>query len=409
MQVTNQKARRAVVKARTSLLIDAPFFGCLALHLDLVEINDPNDVNTMAVDGVNMYYHPPFVLSLSEEELKAVVAHEVLHVAYKHMTRRGHREPEPWNYAGDYVINADLKKVHPPFKLPVPHLYDAKYDGMGTEEVYERLQQELSKRPKMIIQLCNGKGKGSKDGKGSDPTGCGSVREPKAKNGDKPVNAEELAREWEINVRMAVGVAKNHNAGSIPGYLERLVKQLNKPKVNWKDYLRQFIDGSMSKEFSWARPNRRSVALGVLLPGMIADSLHHLVGLIDVSGSISHELARSLVSEMAGALDDGVCDKLTLAYFDTEVRHVDEFIRGDLVEAKVVAGGGTDYKDPLKWLSEIPDASAAVMLTDMMPMSWALEDPGVPYFWGAFCPESFLASVRPQVRFGEIVHVDSAW
>src|SRR5215475_10505162 len=175
----NQKAHRAVVKARTALLIDAPFFGCLALQLGLVEINDPADVSTMAVDGVNLYYHPPFVLARTDEELKAVMAHEVLHVAYKHMTRRGHRDPEVWNYAGDYVINADLKKVIPAFKLPDPHLYDPKYDGMGSEEVYERLQQELAKKPKLIIHICGGKGKGSKDGKGPDPTGCGSVREPK--------------------------------------------------------------------------------------------------------------------------------------------------------------------------------------------------------------------------------------
>lgn len=162
----------------------------------------------------------------------------------------------------------------------------------------------------------------------------------------------------------------------------------------------------MTKEFSWSRPNRRALASGLLLPGMIPDALHHLVNLIDVSGSVSHELARSMVSESAGALDDGVCDRLTVAYFDTGIRTVDEFMRGDLVQAKTVDGGGTNYTQPLQWLSELGDVSAAVMLTDMCPSTWQLEDPGVPLLWGAFCPEQYLSTIN--VPFGRVIHVDGA-
>ena len=407
---TNEKARKAVIKARTALLIDQPFFGCLAMHLQLVEVLDPSIVDTMAVDGYSMYYYPPFVLSLTEVHLMGVVAHEVLHCAYKHMTRRGGREPTYWNYAGDFVINADLKKAN--IKLPEPHLFDVKYDGMGTEEVYARLMQQVAKMPKLIIQLCGGKGQG-KDGKlGIDPTGCGGVIDAgkgpvKSDSKGTPLTADQANRDWEASVRIAIGVARSKNAGRVPGYLERLVKDLEKPKINWKDQLRQFVDGNMTKEYSWSRPNRRALASGLLLPGMIPDALHHLVKLIDVSGSVSFELSKSMVSEGAGALDDGVCDKLTIAYFDTSIRQVDEYLRGDLVEAKVVAGGGTDYRQPLQWVTEnCQDASALVMLTDMMPMTWELEDPGVPMFWGAFCPEQYLQAIK--VPFGQVIHIDGA-
>jgi predicted metal-dependent peptidase len=405
---TNEKARKAVIKARTALLIDQPFFGCLALHLALVEVLDPNDVDTMAVDGFYMYYHPPFVLGLSEVHLMGVVAHEVFHCCYKHFSRRGQRNPQVWNYAGDYVINADLKKAN--IKLPEPHLYDAKYDGMGTEEVYARLEQQMAKMPKLIINILGGKGKGSKGDNGKDPTGCGGVIDAGSKNkkdmNGNPLVPDKANRDWEANVRIAIGVARQKNAGRVPGYLERLVKELEKPKVNWKDQLRDFVDGNMTKEFSWSRPNRRALASGLLLPGMIPDALHHLVNLIDVSGSVSHELARSMVSESAGALDDGVCDRLTVAYFDTGIRTVDEFMRGDLVQAKTVDGGGTNYTQPLQWLSELGDVSAAVMLTDMCPSTWQLEDPGVPLLWGAFCPEQYLSTIN--VPFGRVIHVDGA-
>src|SRR5262245_58435237 len=110
------KAFKLVERARTQLLVSQPFYGCLALHLALVEVDDAKFVDTMAVDGFSMFYHPPFVEGLSEQELVGVVAHEVTHCAYLHMTRRGHRDPKLWNVAGDFVINSDLKKAG--FTLP---------------------------------------------------------------------------------------------------------------------------------------------------------------------------------------------------------------------------------------------------------------------------------------------------
>src|SRR3974390_326922 len=152
----SNKAEIAIVRARTALLVDQPFFGCLALQLKLVEIQDDGwlPCRTMAVDGYHLYYYPPFVQKLSELELQGVIAHEVLHCAYKHFGRRGHREPVMFNCAGDFVINADLKQAKftlpgqpigladmfgPPTAKPKQgHLFDPQFAGMGSEEVYER-------------------------------------------------------------------------------------------------------------------------------------------------------------------------------------------------------------------------------------------------------------------------------
>ncbi len=104
----DKKAKHAVTRARTVLLVSQPFYGTLALQLELVEVTDKSFVNTMAVDGRHLFYNPEFVLSLTEDELVGVNAHEVAHCAFQHMTRRGHRDPRLWNVAGDYAINADL-------------------------------------------------------------------------------------------------------------------------------------------------------------------------------------------------------------------------------------------------------------------------------------------------------------
>ncbi len=399
--VSDKKAYDKVIKGRTVLLVGQPFFGCLALHMSLVEVTDAAMINTMAVDGTNMYYHPPFVNSLSEQELVGVLAHETMHCAYRHFSRRGHRNPLVWNWAGDYVINADLLKAK--FTLPKERLHDPKYDGFSTEEVYERLKQEL----KQQMQQMSGGGQGKMDPQ-ADKGRCGGVIDAGSlgKQGTDKAQQEAADRKWDTTVRIAVNVAKRANAGQVPGYLERLVKQLKEPKVSWRDLTRQFIDQSMSKDYSWQRPNKRYLGQGLILPGFISDALHEMNFGIDVSGSISHEMATLMLSEVAGALNDGTADKMNVIYFDTEVRHVDSYVPGDIVECKVIAGGGTDFDDAFKWISEnAADASCTVVLTDMLTMSFG-KDPGHPVLWGAYLPSSMLASIKPP--FGETIQVDSS-
>lgn len=400
------KANKAVTRARTVLIVSQAFYGALALQLELVE-DDGKVCDTMAVDGKHMFYNPAFVLSITEEQLVGVVAHEVSHCSYKHMTRRGHRDHGLWNIAGDYVINQDLLDAG--FKLPGKpshtvkpgsnekiHLIDPKFRGMSTEEVYERLLQQATKVPM-------GGGSGNGDGKCQDPGGCGGVIDATKAN-DK-IGHDQIDSEWEANVRMAVAVATAANAGKLPGHLERLVKQLKQPKISWKDKTRRFIDNSMIKDFSWARPNRRSVSAGVLLPGYIADRMHHLVAVVDVSGSISNDMMIEMVSECGGALDEGVADKLTVIYADDGVRQVDEFQYGELVTARTMGGGGTDFTDSFRYIREnCPEASCVIYLTDMCTCGWG-EDPGCPVLWAAFLHESSYSQIAGTAPFGEAIHV----
>lgn len=413
--MTDKKALDAVIKARTVLIVTSPFFGCLALHLDLQEIEDPakyGGCETMAVDGYTMFYYPKFVLSLKDPELVAVVAHETMHCVYRHMTRRGTRHPKVYNWAGDYRINWDLKQAG--FQLPgqpIPwdpkrgskdthgHLLDPQFADMSSEEIYEKIYREV---PKIKI--------GGMFGSGNDPAGgMGEVMDAGSGDGDKKgkgardAAAQAAERDWEANIRVALNAAQR--AGTLPGYLERLVEQLKEPRVSWRDLTRQFIDNSMIKDHSWQRPNRRFVGQGMYLPGMISDALHKLVMVIDCSGSISEEMLHTYVSEVGGALDQGTTDELVVVYADTEVRHVDTFVSGDVVKAKVIAGGGTDFKDSFKWIvKNAPDAQAIVYLTDMMTCDFG-EDPNIATMWCAYASRATLAQYKPS--FGTVIVVDT--
>lgn len=404
-KITDRSAHDKVIRARTNLLVSNGFFGFLAMQLRLVE---DKTMPTGAVDGVSMFYNPSFVHQLDERECEFFVAHEVMHCCFQHFSRRGDRDPRGWNVAGDFVINLDLQEAG--FTLirnRIIHgkkfdvLIDAKYKGMTTEDVYESL-------PKIYINFGGGgtSGNGKGDPADLDPGGCGGVLDSPGDQG----KAESISRTWETSVRAAVAVAKANNAGQIPGSLKRLIDDLSRPKVSWRDLTRNFIDNSMSKDVSWSRISRRSVSVGTLLPGLIADRLNHLVFVADDSGSINMKLLTEFLSEVAGALDQGTADQMTVIYADTRVHHVDHFVPGDIVRPHELpdGGGGTDFRDSFRWIKEnVPDASCVVYLTDLQVNEFG-EDPGCPMLWAVYTPSTYFDQLAERAPFGTAIHVSDS-
>src|SRR5690242_12336593 len=159
MAKINQAARDKIVSARTTLLVSNGFFGFLALQMRLVEATEVggHPIDTMAVDGKNLYYNPDWTLKLSSRECEGVVCHEVMHCALSHFDRRQNRDPMIWNIAGDFVINGDLRDsgfILPGTPLPFDqlvnpksqsqkgiYLYDPKLKGMSTEAIYDKLME----------------------------------------------------------------------------------------------------------------------------------------------------------------------------------------------------------------------------------------------------------------------------
>ena len=118
MPIRDQEAFDLLTIARVSLLIKESFFGVLAMNLELIEVDaiTAERMTTAAVDGRRLWYNPEFIKTLTPDELKFLVGHEVLHCVYNHLYRRFDRDPKIYNMAADYVINAILKEAG--FVLP---------------------------------------------------------------------------------------------------------------------------------------------------------------------------------------------------------------------------------------------------------------------------------------------------
>ena len=112
----NEAIARKLIRARTALYIDHPFYGILALRLTMKE---DLSVKTLCVNAKEIRYNPDFVATLNDDTTKSAVAHEVGHIFWDHLERCAGRNPKKWNAAGDYVINAGLKedKMHQRFRL----------------------------------------------------------------------------------------------------------------------------------------------------------------------------------------------------------------------------------------------------------------------------------------------------
>ena len=95
LQITNETPTSLrIQKARTSLILDHPFFGSLLFRLKGRECRS---IQTMATDGVSLFYNPDFVETLNAATLAGTLAHEVMHPALHHHVRRSGRDPKRWN------------------------------------------------------------------------------------------------------------------------------------------------------------------------------------------------------------------------------------------------------------------------------------------------------------------------
>lgn len=389
---------KKLVKAKSELLWTNPFFGALIVQLGLREASELHGhaINTMATDGKCIVYNRQFVVDLTVPELTFVLAHEVLHVAFLHHTRRQRRDPRRWNRAADYAINGEL--VECGFTMPTGKhtgLLDAKYTDLSAEEIYRLLDEEDEK---------NG---GQPDaGEGIDPGGFGGVIDG-AKAGDQAGMAEAEI-EANIMVKQAATVARGKKAGSMSANLKRLIDTLTKPKIDWREQLRRFVDATNVSDYSFSRPNRRYLSSGLILPGTVPDGISHVAVAVDTSGSIDDVALTSFTAEIQAALDEGRVQQITAVYADSQVRHHETFEAGEQVVLDARGGGGTAFSDTMNWIVEnVPDAVALCYMSDLYVSDFG-EEPGMPVMWLCYSPSSEFEGLASRVPFGEAVHLDVA-
>jgi len=375
-----------IQKARTSLILDHPFFGSLLFRLNGRECLS---IPTMATDGISLFYNPDFVETLNAATLAGTLAHEVMHPALHHHVRRSGRDPKRWNMACDFAIN--LLLVDAGLSLPDGVLLDNRFRGMSAEQIFNLLESEASQDSGSEDEEgdLGANRSGAEQSSTSDanepsaPTtegGIGQVLDAPLPDEETPT-IEEQAREWNVTVNQAITVARQ--AGKVPAGLNRALEGAAEASVDWREMLRRLWSDTIPADYSWMRPNRRHVWAGLYLPGVIREGVGEIAIAVDCSGSVNARQLRLFEAEMRSILEGQWPQRVHVLYFDSEVQKVETYAFGQPVHLNPVGGGGTEFGPCFDWLNEhgiLPQT--LVFLTDLYG-SFPSSAPAYPVLWAS--------------------------
>lgn len=362
------KMKIRLAKAKTALILEHPFIGTVALGMPFLL---SREVPTAATNGKRVLFNPDFCNELTDEELKFLVAHECLHPMLEHNYRRQERQHRRWNNAADYVINKllidDSIGRMPKRGLHDPNIYTA---GGGTSDgIYNILpEQDESDGGEPGLDNCE-------DAEGS------------------PAEQAQEQAEWKVKVAQAAQAAKM--MGKLSANMERLVDEVLRPKVDWRDVLQRFLVKARTDQRSFSRFNRRFIAQGMYLPSVSGEQMGEVCFAVDCSGSIDQHTIAQFAAEISNVKDDLMPARIHVMYFDSGVSHVESYEQHDDLDIKPHGGGGTDFAPVFAKITELAiNPVAIVFLTDLCCNSFG-DQPDAPVLWVTTDPG--------KAPFGEVV------
>ena len=370
---------KKLMAARTKLILDKPFLGALVLRLPLCHA-DPAWCPTTATDTKKFYYNAEFIAALKPAETQFILAHEALHCALSHFTRRLHRVKHRWDLACDYAINPIL--VEEGLIPPAGALLLREYNNMSAEEIYpliadndmsETLDQHLYDKPDQFSEggqdssenpLDHEPSKGEaspKDSSEDNKEGNQSKQseqefDPNAGGAPPPPaldskEANELAIQWQQ--RLAGAAQQAEQAGKLSSVLKRIITSELQPKLPWRALLAHYITASARDDYSYAQPSNRR-GNPAIYPSLKSSQVNVVIG-IDVSGSIDDKEIQRFISEI-NAIKGQVRAKITLLACDSELSEESPMIFEpweEIIMPKTVSGGGTTRFSPVfNWVEQ---------------------------------------------------------
>ena len=342
-----------ISEAKFRLYNRSPFFGVLIFNLPVIY---DDKCPTMGVDGERLIVNQKYWDSIkSKKQQLGLLCHEVGHLFLGHLWRKKGRNQLLWNAAGDYVINLMIKS-NPNFDLPPTTLYNTKYIGWSTEEVYE----DLKKNVKTI--------------KISGKDFCDKSRWYKGK-GEK---AKQAQAKWKQIGKQAMHSAKEK--GDIPAGLERLFEELE-PKENWRMLLMQYAQ-PFSNDYSFNPVDRRFLEEDFLIPSIDeGQKLDWIAVAIDTSGSISQLELNAFIGELKGIMKSFDKVKVKLTFCDADATPFIELNEFEQSKIKPTGGGGTDFRPVFKLVEKENNNPLAVLYFTDTQGEFPSKEPDYDTIW----------------------------
>ena len=380
-----------IIVARVGLLLRHPFFGNMATRLKIQEADDW--LPTAATDGRTIFFNRKFFEPLSIKQVEFVIAHEILHNVFDHMGRNEGRDRKIFNIAADYCVNGQIVRDrigdHEIEGIKIFH--DPKYYGKGAEEIYDEIynkydEEELAALGQLLDEHIDWGEKG--------------------KDGQPTYSKDELKKIRDEIREATVAAAQAAGAGNTPASIQRMIKELTEPKMNWREIIRQQIQSTIRDDFSFMRPNRKGWHIGAILPGTNFKNTIDIAVSIDMSGSIGDDQAKDFLTEIKGIMQEYQDFNIKVWCFDTRVYNEADFTgysMEEFDEYEPMGGGGNDFECNWEYMKEHDiQPKKFIMFTDGYPCgSWGEEN---------YCDTVFIIHGNDKIvpPFGEYAYYEQA-
>ncbi len=389
-----------------------PRYMALSGVLMIGEKTIEEDVPTACTNGRDVMFGREMVDALADSELRFVVLHEDEgHKLHKHLTIWRWMfdiDPHVANMACDYFINiriVDDNRLDGFATMPTGKyqgLYDERFRGMDSAQIFRILLKEKEQEQEYggensIRDEGQGNESGGDDGQecsGTDTHVAGGVNPHGGFDEHDWEGAQTLSDEEQRELARDIDEAIRQGAmasGKLGGTGSRGIDELLQPQVDWREVLREFVQTTCSgNDYStYARPNRRLMSQGIIMPSGISEQVDELVLAIDTSGSIGQRELTTFLSEVKGVCDTVKPNKVRILYWGSRIvgdESYDMHELDDLVRStKPENGGGTEVNCVTQYMAdEGIKPQACIVLTDghlfgdwgkwTCPVLWAILD-----------------------------------
>ena len=321
-----------------------------------------DDVPTACTNGRDEMYGRDFIAGLTDAELRFLILHENYHKLYRHLTTWRHLYDENAqlaNQACDYVINQKIADDNRDGFATVIDgaLIDDKYRDMDTAQVYNLLKQDQDQEQEQDSNDGNQSVDGGEPMDSHDWEGAKELSEPEQR---------ELERDIDEAIRQGAMAAGKMGKGDL-----RDLNDLLTPQVDWRELLREFVQNTCTGNdyATYARPNRRLMSQGIVMPSGVSEQIGELVIAIDTSGSIGQHPLSMFLSEVRGICESVRPERVRILYWGHNVVGDELYLTHELDDltksTKPKGGGGTDVRCVTEYMTkEGITPQAAVVLTD---------------------------------------------
>lgn len=341
--------QKNLTKVCKDLMLDQPFYGLLLLNLNK-EWTSKVKTAGVGLNGINykLYINPDFWMSLNENEKKGLLQHELMHIAFFHVTEYKHlKNHELANIAQDIEINQKIPEDWLPKggatidKFPdsglLPH--------EGTNIYYEKLIKDAednqgqggSQMMQAVMQaIANGNDQ-------ADSGNGNPMNMPQHDWGEfedlSDTQQKLIDKQLEVMLSEVVEQVQKQR-GTVPNEvlikLEKL-KQIEPPKFNWRAYLRRYI-GNSAKTTMRKTKRKQSKRFEHDFGIRVQEHSHILIA-IDSSASVSDAEIKEFMNEIHHMYKCG--HDFTITFADTQMQQPVKYRPSmDLV---IKQRGGTDF------------------------------------------------------------------